>query len=118
MNGTLQVTCRYTLGPENRLEVALRAWTDQPTPVNLTQHSYFNLDGEPDLSDNLLAIHADSFTPVGQDKIPTGEILSVAGTPFDLRQPHRLGDLTVALDHNSCFARHLSIRPRCARWPT
>ncbi len=98
--GTLQVTCRYTLWPDNRLEVALRARTDRPTPVNLTQHSYFNLDGGPDLSDHLLAVHADSFTPVAHDKIPTGEILSVAGTPFDLRQPHSLDDLTVALDHN------------------
>lgn len=98
--GTLQVTCRYTLGSDNRLEVALRARSDQPTPVNLTQHSYFNLDGGPDLSDHMLAVNADSFTPVGQDKIPTGKILPVAGTPFDLRQPRRLGDLTVALDHN------------------
>ena len=98
--GTLHVTCRYTLLPDNRLEVALRARTDRPTPVNLTQHSYFNLDAGPDVSDHLLAVHADSFTPVGQDKIPTGGILSVAGSPFDLRQPHRLGDLTVALDHN------------------
>lgn len=98
--GTLKVTCRYTLGPENRLEVALRARADRPTPVNLTQHSYFNLDGGRDLSDHLLVVHADSFTPVGSDKIPTGEIQSVAGTPFDLRQPRRLGDLEVALDHN------------------
>lgn len=98
--GTLQVTCRYTLWPDNRLEVALRARTDRPTPVNLTQHSYFNLDAGPDVSDHLLAVHADSFTPVGQDKIPTGEVLSVAGTPFDLRQDRRLGDLAVALDHN------------------
>jgi len=98
--GTLQVTCRYSLGPDNRLEVALQARTDRPTPVNLTQHSYFNLDGGPDLSDHVLAIHADSFTPVGHDKIPTGEILPVAGSPFDLRQPRRLGDLAVALDHN------------------
>ena len=98
--GTLQVTCRYTLWPDNRLEVALRARTDRPTPVNLTQHSYFNLDGGPDVSDHLLAVHADSFTPVGHDKIPTGEVLSVAGTPFDLRQDRRLGDLAVALDHN------------------
>ena len=98
--GTLQVTCSYILGPDNRLEVALWALTDRATPVNLTQHSYFNLDGSPDLSDHMLAVHADCFTPVGQDKIPTGEILSVARTPFDLRQPRRLGDLTVPLDHN------------------
>ena len=113
--GRLQVTCRYTLGLDNQLEVALRAHTDRPTPVNLTQHSYFNLDGGPDLSDHLLTVQADSFTPVGQDKIPTGEILSVAGTPFDLRQPRRLGDLTVALDHNfvlrAASADQLGMRP-------
>ena len=98
--GTVQVSCRYTLGPDNRLEVALHARTDRPSPVNLTQHSYFNLEGGHDVSDHLLTVHADNFTPVGPGKIPTGEILSVAGTPFDLRQPHRIGDLTVALDHN------------------
>jgi aldose 1-epimerase len=98
--GMLQVTCRYTVTPDNRLELALRARTDRPTPVNLTQHSYFNLDGGPDLSDHLLSVNADSFTPVAQYKIPTGEILSMAGTAFDLRQTRRLGDMAVALDHN------------------
>ena len=98
--GNLRISCTYTLWPDNRLEVALRARTDRPTPVNLTQHTYFNLDGTSDLSDHLLAVHADSFTPVGHDKIPTGKILSVTGTPFDLRRPCRLGDLTVPLDHN------------------
>jgi len=97
--GTLHVTCRYSLGPDNGLEVALLARTDRPTPVNLTQHSYFNLDDGPDVSDHMLAVHADRVIPVGQNKIPLGEIVSVAGTPFDLRQPRRLGDLALALDH-------------------
>ena len=109
--GTLQATCRYTLWPDNRLEVALRARTDRPTPVNLTQHSYFNLDGAPDVSDHLLCVHADAYTPIGPEKIPMGQILPLADTPFDLRQPRRIGDLGMALDHNFVLRAALAASP-------
>ena len=69
-----------------------RATTDAPTPVNLTQHSYFNLAGaRRDILDHLLWIHADQMTPVDETLIPTGEFAPVAGTPFDFRTLTRIG---------------------------
>ncbi|HJZ75614.1 MAG TPA: aldose epimerase family protein [Vicinamibacterales bacterium] len=89
--GTLAARVTYTLTPANELVVDYAATTDKPTPVNLTQHSYFNLAGAGDILQHRLMLNADRFTPVDATLIPTGELAPVAGTPFDFRQPAAVG---------------------------
>ena len=91
--GTLRARVTYTLTDDNRLIVDYQATSDKPTPVNLTQHSYWNLasDGSRDILAHVLTINADSMTPVDSTLIPTGEISAVAGTPFDFRTPMPIG---------------------------
>jgi len=91
--GTLRARVTYTLTDDNRLTVDYQATSDKPTPVNLTQHSYWNLagDGSQDILAHVLTINADSMTPVDSTLIPTGEISPVAGTPFDFRTPVAIG---------------------------
>ncbi|MGO4524560.1 aldose epimerase family protein [Microvirga sp. 2MCAF35] len=81
--GRLLATCTYTLLPSSRLRIELEATSDKPTPVNLTTHGYFNLDGGPDISSHELTIAGDYITPTRPDLIPTGEITAVAGTDYD-----------------------------------
>jgi len=91
--GTLQSTVTYTLTDDNELVFDYSAATDRATPVNLTQHSYFNLagDGAGDILGHIVTINADRFTPVDSTLITTGELRSVAGTPFDFRTPTAIG---------------------------
>lgn len=91
--GTLTVSVTYTLRRDNALQIDYEASTDRPTPVNLTNHSYFNLSGRPEamVLDHLLTVHADKYTPVDSSQIPTGEILLVDWTPLDFRVPARVG---------------------------
>jgi aldose 1-epimerase len=91
--GNLQVTVTYRLNNENEISIDYLAVTDKATHVNLTQHSYFNLkgEGEDDILGHQLMIHADFFTPINQDLIPTGALQSVADTPFDFRTPKVIG---------------------------
>jgi len=91
--GSLVARVTYTLTDGNELIVDYQASTDRPTPVNLTQHSYFNLagGGTRDVLGHELEISADRFTPVDSTLIPTGALTPVAGTPFDFRTATALG---------------------------
>ncbi|XP_048519053.1 galactose mutarotase isoform X2 [Dendroctonus ponderosae] len=113
--GDVITTVTYRLTNENRLEVELRSTSTRPTFVNLTNHSYFNLAGHATgssaLYQHLLAINADQTTDVDKDSIPTGKLLPVAGTVFDLRIPHPLGAVIdkvphyEGFDHNFCITK-------------
>ena len=91
--GSLRSHVTYTLTDDDRLIVDYQATTDKPTPVNLTQHTYWNLAGSAkrDILGHELTINADSMTPVDSTLITTGEITSVTGTPFDFRTPTAIG---------------------------
>jgi aldose 1-epimerase len=91
--GRVRVAVTYSLVAGNRLVVDYEARSDRPTPVNLSQHTYFNLAGEGsgDILKHVLTISADRYTPVDTTLIPTGELASVANTPFDFRKPTPIG---------------------------
>ena len=105
--GNLDVEVAYSLSDDQTLRIDYRAWTDRPTILNLTNHSYFNLSGEGsgDVMQHRVAIAADHYLPTDADQIPTGEIRPVAGTAFDFREPEALGsrirdgDSQLALAH-------------------
>jgi aldose 1-epimerase len=91
--GTLTVHVTYELTDDNALKITYDASTDKPTVVNLTNHSYFNLSGagNGDILKDVLQLDADHYTPVDDTLIPTGELKSVEGTPFDFRKPTPIG---------------------------
>lgn len=91
--GNLSVKVIYTLNNNNELRIDYEASTDAPTIINLTQHSYFNLNGQNSgtIHDHLMQIFADYFIPVNESLIPTGEILPVENTPMDFRNPKEIG---------------------------
>lgn len=91
--GNVNVTVVYTLTADNAIDIAYSATTDAPTILNLTNHSYFNLSGDPsrDILGERLWIAAEGYTPIDSTFMTTGEILPVAGTPFDFTTPKPVG---------------------------
>ncbi len=124
--GNLSVTVTYTLGAD-ALQIDYAATTDRPTHCNLTNHAYFNLDGEGSgtVLDHQLQVEASRFTAVGPGLIPSGEIRSVEDTPLDFRTLTRIGDridaddpqlrLAGGYDHNWVLDRAGAPPWRCAR---
>ena len=110
--GTLQITVTYRLSDDGVLRIEYVATTDQPTIVNLTNHSYFNLggNGSGSIEQQVVRIEADHYTPIDETLIPTGEIAMLDGTPLDfrkataigarLRNPHPQLTLAQGYDHN------------------
>lgn len=95
--GDLQVDVTYSLNDQNELRIEYHATTDKDTIINLTNHSYFNLAGSGNILGHELTLHADSYTPVSDDLIPTGEIRAVDGN-MDFRNGRTIG--TGGYDHN------------------
>ncbi len=123
--GNLNVTATYTLTRDNALRLDYTATTDKDTVVNFSHHSYFNLAGDGDVLNHEVMINADKFTPVDSTLIPTGELRPVAGTPFDFRTPHKIGErigaadeqLKIAggYDHNWVINKPANALALCAR---
>jgi aldose 1-epimerase len=105
--GRLEARVTYTLTDHDELVVDYSATTDKATPVNLSQHSYFNLAGDArrDILDHVLQLDAGRYTPVDSTLIPTGEIATVAGTPFDFRTPTAIGARIGEADEQLRFGR-------------
>lgn len=111
--GNLKVKAVYTLTDQNELKLQMEATTDKDTVINLTNHAYFNLNGpgQGDVMDYIVQLNAKAFLPARPDKVPTGEIRPVAGTPFDFTQPAKVGDkikaedeqIQVAMGYDHCF---------------
>ena len=114
--GTVKATATYTVTAQNTLDIVFKATTDQETVINMTNHSYFNLNGDPSKvgTDEVLYINADKFTPSDKLYIPTGEIRDVTGTPMDFRKPHAITETikdttydqianATGYDHNWCL---------------
>jgi aldose 1-epimerase len=115
--GNLNVTVAYTLTNKDGLSLDYTATTDKDTPVNLTNHTYFNLVGKGDVLSYVLWLNADHYTPVDDTQIPTGEVKAVAGTPMDFTTPHAIGDHMNEVpgepkgyDHNYVLKGHLAAR--------
>ena len=88
--GNMTVSCIYRLLEPATIRIELTAVTDQVTPINLVHHSYFNLDGSPDVLGHEVMVAADHYLPVDAHLIPSGEVRGVAGTRYDLRELKRL----------------------------
>ena len=92
--GHVKAYVTYTLTDQNTIDIWYEATTDKPTVINMTNHSYFNLDGDPTHSvlDDIMYIKSSTTTAVGEGLIPTGEIVSLLGTPMDFTTAKRIGD--------------------------
>ena len=114
--GTVKATATYVVKSDNTLDIVFKATTDKETVINMTNHSYFNLNGDPSKEgvDQVMYINADKFTPSDAKYIPTGEIRDVTGTPMDFRKPHAISETicdtafdqirnATGYDHNWCL---------------
>ncbi len=111
--GNLDLTVTYTLSNKNGLSIRYQATTDKTTILNLTNHCYFNLNGyaSGSIHEHTLMLDADTYLPTDETLIPTGELKSVEGTPFDFRTPKKIGkdigkddrDLVTAGGYDHCF---------------
>ena len=120
--GNLSVEVIYRLTDENELQIEYTASTDKATPVNMTNHTYFNLDGGKDILGHVLYLQAENYTPVDATLIPTGEIQSVMGTPLDFTRPvaigARIGQMNGnpgGYDHNLVLSEETEKRKLAAR---
>ncbi len=129
--GNMNIWMSYTLTDENELRIDYKATTDKKTIINLTNHAFFSLSGinspTPDVYNNIVTINADYYLPTDAMSIPTGEIVSVKGTPMDFRIPHSIGEridscftqLTQAKGYDHCYVLNkkeegeLSFAARC-----
>lgn len=118
--GNLQVTVQYTLTDQDELKIEYNAETDKSTPVNLTNHTYFNLSGDVSntILNHTLMIDADHYTPVDSTLIPTGKIVAVKGTPYDFNSPKKIGkdinDVKGGYDFNWVLNRKDSLLQKVA----
>ena len=98
--GEVKAYVTYTLTDSNKLEIVYEATTTAPTVINMTNHSYFNLSGNPvhSITQDILCVNANSFTPVDSTYMTTGEIVSVNGTPFNFKTPTPIGSFIDADD--------------------
>lgn len=99
--GNVKAYVTYTLTDDNAIDIYYEATTDAPTVINMTNHSYFNLNGDPttNVLDNVLYINSSTTTPVGAGLIPTGEIASLLGGPMDFTTPKAIGQDINATDN-------------------
>ena len=109
--GEMRVSVQYMLNNKNELKITYSATCDKKSIINLTNHSYFNLAGDGSVLDHILTIQSDAILPINSDMIPTGEIMPVDGTPFDFREPKRVGksikepnqQLQIANGYDHCY---------------
>lgn len=117
--GNVKASVTYTLKSNNSLDIAYRATTDKETVINMTNHSYFNLNGDPskDVENCILYINADKYTPSDSTFMTTGEIAKVDNTPMDFRKPTAIGKNVnnfsfdqiknaMGIDHNWCLSTY------------
>ncbi|OFC72425.1 aldose epimerase family protein [Alteromonas confluentis] len=95
--GDREIIAEYSLDNTDTLSLVMKATSTATSPLSLTSHGYFNLAGEGNVLDHQVMINADTFTPLNADCVPTGELRSVSGTPFDFRAPKTMGeDISIA----------------------
>ena len=112
--GTVEITARFAILPDQTLSVSYEATSDRPTPVNLTTHFYFNLDGSDDIRGHRLTLAANRYLPIDAAALPTGAIALVAGTAFDFGAGRPVGEAPDPFDHNICLADAPAPEPRFA----